>query len=144
MVEPIRRGMNAAGRAAGEVDIAGCLWLSLAEKRREAADTLRPIVAYFGPYLEEAALQTIGLSQADFAPLKELIARKEDEAAAAAVSEAMLRLAIVGNPNDVIERLEMLQTEGVSQANLGGPLGPDPAAAIRLMGERVIPHFRST
>ncbi len=144
MVGPIRRGIEEAGRATEEVDIAGCLWLSLAEERREAADTLRPIVAYFGPYLEEQALQTIGLSQSDFAPIKDRIARKDDEAAAAAVTEAMLRLAIVGDPNDVMKRLEMLQAEGVTQANLGGPLGPDPAAAIRLMGERVIPHFRST
>jgi len=26
--------------------------------------------------------------------------------------------------------------------SIGGPLGPDPAAAIRLIGEQVIPYFR--
>ena len=54
----------------------------------------------------------------------------------------MLRVGIGGTPEDVIARIEYLVGQGVNEINLGGPLGPDPAAAIRLMGEQVIPHFR--
>ena len=54
----------------------------------------------------------------------------------------MLRLALVGTPPDLIERIEQLEADGITQVNLGGPLGPDPVEAIRLMGKKVIPHFR--
>jgi len=33
---------------------------------------------------------------------------------------------------------------GITQVNLGGPIGPDPAEAIRLMGEHVIPYFQAS
>ncbi len=55
----------------------------------------------------------------------------------------MLQLAIVGTPQDVIKQIEYLAEQGITQVNLGGPLGPDPAEAIRLMGEKVIPYFGS-
>ena len=71
MVSAIRRGMTPAGRPEGSVDIAGCGRFSIAEDVRAAQDVIRPIAAYFGPYLEEEALGTIGLSVKDFAPVKE-------------------------------------------------------------------------
>jgi 5,10-methylenetetrahydromethanopterin reductase len=58
------------------------------------------------------------------------------------VTDDMLRLAIVGSPEDAIAAIEGLADAGVTQVCLGGPLGPDPAEAVRLVGERVIPAFR--
>jgi 5,10-methylenetetrahydromethanopterin reductase len=100
------------------------------------------MAAYFGPYLEEDALATVGLSRADFAPLKALTEAGELDHAAAAVTDRMLRLAIVGTPSDVVARIAALGEAGITQVNLGGPLGPDPDDAIRLVGRDVIPHFR--
>jgi alkanesulfonate monooxygenase SsuD/methylene tetrahydromethanopterin reductase-like flavin-dependent oxidoreductase (luciferase family) len=54
----------------------------------------------------------------------------------------MLRLGIVGTPDDVIRNIEKLADLGINEINLGGPLGPDPITTIRLMGKHVIPHFR--
>jgi 5,10-methylenetetrahydromethanopterin reductase len=53
-----------------------------------------------------------------------------------------MQLAITGSPRDAIAKIEMLADAGVTQVSVGGPLGPDPAATIRLMGEQVIPYFR--
>jgi len=53
----------------------------------------------------------------------------------------MTDLAIRGTPEDVIQRIETVADMGITQINLGGPLGPDPVEAIRLMGEKVIPYF---
>lgn len=144
MVERVHAGARAAGRDPGEIDIAGCAWLSLAEDPAAATERLRPLIAYFGPYLEEPSLATIGLGQADFAPLKRLAGANRLAKATAAVTPAMLRLGIVGTPDDVVRAIERLIAAGITQVNLGGPLGPDPEAAIRLMGERVIPRFRSS
>lgn len=142
MVPAIMHGAQEAGREPGEVDIAGCAWLSLSETRTEATEVLRRMVSYFGPYLEEPALQTAGLRRADFTEQRVLIEQGRYEEAAASVTDEMFRLAIAGTPGEVIAQIELLAELGITQVNLGGPIGPDPAEAIRLMGERVIPYFR--
>lgn len=55
---------------------------------------------------------------------------------------AARRIGLSGTPADVIGRIEYMAERGVTEIDLGGPLGPDPAAAIRLMGEAVISWFR--
>ena len=142
MVSAITAGALDAGRDPADVDIAGCAWLSLAENRSEATDVLRQMVSYFGPYLEAPALAAIGLTPKDFQPLGRLVDAGRYEEAASLVSDQMTDLAIRGTPDDVIRRIETIADMGITQISLGGPLGPDPDAAIRLMGERVIPYFK--
>jgi 5,10-methylenetetrahydromethanopterin reductase len=100
------------------------------------------MIATFGPYLEERALSSIGLSRSDFAPVRQLVESGQLEAAAAAVTAPMLRLALAGTPDQVAERIAALADSGVTQISLGGPLGPNPGEAIRLLGELVIPALR--
>ena len=142
MVSNIRRGLARSGHAGSDYVISGCAWLSLSESRQQAADIMRKMVAYFGPYLEEPALNSIGLSVADMRPLGELIEAGDYEAAWTRVTPEMIRLGITGTPIDVIEQVERLAEMGIDEVSLGGPLGPDPEKAIALMGDRVIPHFR--
>jgi 5,10-methylenetetrahydromethanopterin reductase len=142
MAAQIRAGAERAGRDPSEVDVAGCAWLSVSADAGEAAAILRPMVAYFGPHLEAHALAEIGLAPEDFAPLRSLVDAGALDAAAAAVTEPMLGLALVGTPAQVVGQIEQLAADGITQVNLGGPLGPDPEEAIRLIGRRVIPHFR--
>ena len=143
MVKEITAGARAAGRNPADVDIAGCGWLSLAENRGEATKVLRKMISYFGPYLEAPALATIGLVPEDFQGISELVEAGKYDEAAAQVTDQMTDLAIRGTPQDVIRRIESIAAMGITQVSLGGPLGPDPAAAIRLMGEQVMPYFRS-
>jgi 5,10-methylenetetrahydromethanopterin reductase len=142
MVPAVTQGAIAAGRDPGAVDISGCAWLSLSADPSGPTDVLRDMVAYFGWALEAPALETIGLTPADFAPIKALIDAGEYGRAREQVTDQMCRLAISGTPKQVIAQIEKLAGLGITQVNLGGPLGPDPAEAIRLMGEEVIPWFR--
>ena len=142
MVEHIRRGAAAAHRPMDRFVISGCAWLSLSETRQAAAAAMKKMVAYFGPYLEEPALNMVGLSVRDMLPLKERVTAGDYEGAWSLVTEPMLRIGITGTPEDVIRRIEILHKQGINEINLGGPLGPDPAEAIRLMGSKVIPYFR--
>lgn len=141
IVPVIQRGILGADRALSEVDVAGCVWVSVAAERSEAAATLRPMVSYFGPYLEDTTLAPIGLSAADFDPIRKLHTQQRSDEADTLVTDQMLRLAIVGTPADLIDRFEVLSGIGVTQVNVGGPLGPEPAEAIALIGSQVIPHF---
>lgn len=142
MVPPILRGLEQNPRARKDFVISGCAWLSLSATREAAAADMRKMVAYFGPYFEDECLAHIGLSRADMQPLKALVEKRDYASARNAVTDDMLRLGIVGSPKDVIREIEMLAELGIDEVNLGGPLGPDPLEAIRLMGSHVIPHFR--
>ena len=143
MVERIHNGAHRARRDPGEIDICGCAWFSIsADGRGTVTESLRDIVAYFGPYFEDEALATIGLRHADFEEIGALIAAKQYEAARERVTPEMLRLAVVGTPRDAIGKIEMLAEAGITQVSVGGPLGPDPREAIRLFGYEIIPYFR--
>ncbi len=143
MVSNIRRGLARSGRDGSDFVISGCAWLSLSESRQTAADTMRKMIACFGPFLEEPALNCIGLSVTDMRPLGELVEAGEYEAAWNKVTPEMFRLGITGTPADVIRQVERLADMGIDEVSLGGPLGPDPEKAIALMGSRVIPHFKN-
>jgi len=142
MVAAIHAGATSANRKPEEVAIHGCGWLSISENREAAAHIMRDMIAYFGPHLEEHALESIGVSMADMEPLRELILEKRYEEAHAAVSDNMLDLGMVGTPSDIIQHVEELAEAGITEIGFGGPLGPDIKEAIRLMGEKVIPYFR--
>ncbi|MBB5959739.1 5,10-methylenetetrahydromethanopterin reductase [Saccharothrix tamanrassetensis] len=135
----VHAGAAAAGRDPSEVDIAGCVWVSVADDPTVAGDLIRPTIAFFGPYLSDRELAVVGLGSADFAPVTAAMRADGVEAAAELVTDDMLRLAVVGTPAEVVARLRRLVAAGVTQLSIGGPLGPDPGAAIRLLGEQVLP-----
>jgi 5,10-methylenetetrahydromethanopterin reductase len=142
LVDEVRTGARAAGRNPDEQELIACAWLSLSEDGLGADEALRPMIATFAPYLEERALSSIGLSGSDFAPLRRLVESGRLEEAAAAVTPPMFLLGLAGTPDQVAGRLAGLADAGVTQISLGGPLGPNPGEAIRLLGELVIPALR--
>jgi len=143
MVSQITSGIQRAARPRSSHTISGCAWLSLSESQREANKIMRRMVAYFGPYLEEPALNAVGLSREDMRPLGELIKAGAYDEACEQVSPDMIRLGICGTPADIIGQIEKLAAMGVDEVSLGGPLGPEAEEAIRLMGKAVIPYFRN-
>jgi 5,10-methylenetetrahydromethanopterin reductase len=142
MVGAIQEGLRKAGRKSADIDIAGCAWFSVSESRLAAQDSIRKIIAYFGPYLEEEALNSIGLSHADFSRIKKYVTQGRYAEAEALVNDQMLGLAVVGTPKQIIPKIELLIDSGITQIAVGGPLGPDPAKTIQLLGDHVLPHFR--
>ena len=70
-----------------------------------------------------------------------MMVERNEEKAIGLVDEQMLRIGIVGQPSDVIERLEPLVAAGATHLSFGPPLGPDPEDAVRLLGA-VIEHFK--
>jgi 5,10-methylenetetrahydromethanopterin reductase len=142
MAGAIEEGIRKAGRKLADIDIAGCAWFSVSESRLSAQDSIRKIIAYFGPYLEEEALNCIGLSRADFSKIKKCVAQGRYAEAEALVNDQMLGLAVVGTPEQIIPKIELLIESGITQIAVGGPLGPDPEKTIQLLGDQVLPHFR--
>jgi 5,10-methylenetetrahydromethanopterin reductase len=124
------------------LDFAACIWVSLAADREEAKRPLAQKIAYYGASLSPLILAQLALTVEDFAPIQQALNVERDEAKAMAmVDERMMRIGIVGQPSDVIARLEPLVAAGAQHLSFGPPLGPDPLAAVALLGQ-VIAHFR--
>ncbi|HEX3722440.1 MAG TPA: LLM class flavin-dependent oxidoreductase [Nitrolancea sp.] len=139
----IAEGAAGVGRALSEIDIAACVWCSISDDRAAAETVLKDKIAYYGHALSPLIWQRLGLTQDDFRPIEQaLMVERNPEKARALVDERMLRIGIVGTPQDLIDRLENLVRLGVKHLSFGPPLGPDPAGAIEAIGRIVIPHFR--
>jgi 5,10-methylenetetrahydromethanopterin reductase len=142
-VKKISEGAKKAGKDPSEVDIAGCVWVSIAKDRESAkTDPLKELIAYFGPLLGVKGLAAVGLSHEQFAPVHEEFKKSGIKSAIKLVNDKMLNLAIYGSSEDCITRLEKLEKDGVNQVLLGAPLGPNPKESVNLIGEKIIPHFR--
>ena len=142
LARDIHDGAAAAGRNTDDVEIIACAWLSIGAEGGRATERLRRMVATFGPYLEKRALATLGLVPADFAEIRRSMDAGKLDDAAAAVTPAMLRLALVGTAEEAAERILALGEAGVTNVSLGGALGDDPRKAIRLVGEIIAPAVR--
>jgi alkanesulfonate monooxygenase SsuD/methylene tetrahydromethanopterin reductase-like flavin-dependent oxidoreductase (luciferase family) len=66
-VKKIGEGAKKAGKDLKDVEIAGCIWMSVAKSREETiTPTLNELIAYFGPLLGEKGLGSVGLSHDQF------------------------------------------------------------------------------
>lgn len=140
-IESISIGARRADRDVREIDISGCVWFSLSNDTDMAKEALRELIAYYGPHLAPVMIEEIGLNTADFDPIEDAIRRSDFETAKALVTERMMRLAIFGSPEQCIQRLEELEKTGVTQVNIGPPLGPRPEEAIETIGSKIIQYF---
>lgn len=139
----IQQGAAAASRPLDQIDIAACIWCSIAADRQAAEAVLKDKIAYYGHALGPLIYQRLGLTREDFAPLRQAVVVEQDPAKARSlVTPAMLRIGVAGTAADLIPRLENLAAMGVKHLSFGPPLGPDPAVAIEILGREVLPHFR--
>ena len=71
-------------------------------------------------------------------------ARGDFQTVAELIPDAVLdRLAFAGTPADLTRQVEDLSRAGVTRVEFGTPHGLDAVAGIRLLGEQVLPSFRS-
>lgn len=139
----IRAGADRAGRSLDNIDVAACIWCSVASDRATAEAPLKDKIAYYGHALSPTIWARLGVTREDFTPIEHAIMTERDpQRARDLVTDKMLAIGIAGTPHDLIARLETLRDRGVRHLSFGPPLGPDILAAIEIIGREVIPHFR--
>ncbi len=140
--ERVQAGAARAGRDLQHFDLAACVWWSVADTRPAAEDALRYLVAYYGPSLRAETLAPIGLTPEDFAPVRAAWAAGDMQRAMQLLTPNMFRLAIYGDAEAMTARLRWLAERGVTQINIGPPLGPDPEQALRITAAAVFDSLR--
>jgi 5,10-methylenetetrahydromethanopterin reductase len=137
----IREGLLAAGRSEEAFDLPACFWVSISPDGDAGRAALANKLAYYGPSISATLLAAVGLTPEDFGPAAELAQRGED--ASALIDDRMLSLGIAGSADDVVRRCRALQALGADHLSFGPPLGPDPLAAVRVLGSEVLPALRT-
>jgi len=136
----VHEGLAASGRDPSRFDLPACFWVSVGPDRDAARSALGNKLAYYGPSISAPLLAESGLRPADFEAAAELAHQGSD--AMDLVDERMLALGIAGDPSEVVARCRGLQRMGGTHLSFGPPLGSDPVAAVRLLGEQVLPQLR--
>ena len=142
--ELVAAGAEKAGRSLADLDMPACVWLALDEDREKADRALALKLAYYGAAFSPYLLSRAGLVQEDFTPALDALREGDEDAAVRAITPQMLSLGISGDPDAVVQRCRELQARGATHLSFGPPLGPDPVAAIELLGRRVLPQLRRT
>jgi 5,10-methylenetetrahydromethanopterin reductase len=141
----VQEGAAKAKRDPNTLDLAACIWVSVAEDREAAEQALRAKIAYYGHALSDLILARLGLTRADFVEIEHAVQHDHDlERAKALVTPAMLQIGMVGSGRDLLPRLEGLIQAGAHHLSFGPPLGPDPYEALRVLGREVLPALRDT
>jgi 5,10-methylenetetrahydromethanopterin reductase len=138
----IRSGATAAERDLSAIDVAACIWCSVASDRQAAERALREKIAYYGHALSGRILARLGVARAEFEPIERaMMVDRDPERAMAMVTPQMMRIGVVGSAEDLIPRLEGLVAAGARHLSFGPPLGPDPFEAMDVLGRHVLPRF---
>ncbi|TFF95833.1 5,10-methylenetetrahydromethanopterin reductase [Candidatus Thorarchaeota archaeon] len=143
-VETIREGAEKAGRTLQELDIGAYTACSVADSLEEASSgMIRVVVAYIVAGAPESVLLRHELELDRCKDIKEALAKGNYGNAQQLVSDQMIEaFAIVGRPDDCVQRIKELIDTGVTHFIAGSPIGPDKIKAIKILGQKVIPHFR--
>ena len=130
----IGRDPPQVGIVAGAVTVVDEDWQEAERLARREVAMYLPVVLQLDPTLQVEPDEVAAFEQA-----------KESgdlEAAAEAISTSTLhKLACFGTPEEIIKQVEAFAQVGVKRVEFGTPHGRDEAAAIRLLGERVLPYF---
>jgi 5,10-methylenetetrahydromethanopterin reductase len=104
-------------------------------RAREEAALYFPVVAGLDP--------TLGVPPALVGEVRALVDAGDRRAAAALIPDALLdRLAFSGTPEQVVRQAEALYAAGAHRVEFGTPQGLTTEGGVRLLCERVVPHFR--
>lgn len=124
----VAEGAGIAGRDVQSIDVAACIWCSIADDGERARAALAEKIAYYGPSFSPDLLARAGLRVSDFG--------------GGAITPQMLSLGNAGGPADVAAACARLIADGARHVSFGPPLGPDPEEAIRVLAREVIPALR--
>ena len=135
-----------AGRATDACGLVLGPLTAIAEDRAAAEACARQTLVFYLPYLAPMP-QFLGMEDELLLRISARQAAGDLAGAAALIPDATLgEFALFGTPQDVIADIERLAAEApITRVEFGMPHGPDGSAiALRLLGERVLPHFASS
>lgn len=142
MREYITRGARRAGRDPAEIDIVVGAVTVVSDDAADAEAIARREVALYVPVVGPLDPTLSDAERAEIAAVEEAHDAGDTDAAIRRLStETLRKFTCFGTPHDIIEQVERLEAAGAARVEFGTPHGPDKTAAIRQLGEQVLPRF---
>ncbi|MFN8224976.1 MAG: LLM class flavin-dependent oxidoreductase [Gaiellales bacterium] len=140
----LERGAASAGRDVADLDVAACIWCSIADDGGVARRLLARQIALYSGSLSPDALRENDLDPDEFRHVQSIVdeGRLDDAIDATLASPAMMRLGIAGEPAAVTDACAELLAAGLRHISFGPPLGADAFTALEALGEHVLPALR--
>ena len=139
----VATGLARAGRDPAGFDLAACVWCSIDPDGERAERALAGKIAYYGSSFSPYLMERAGIARQEFGPIQAAMNAGEVGRAVSLVTPAMLKLGIAGDAAALTSRCQTLVDQGAHHLSFGPPLGPDPLAAVRLLGTEVLPALRT-
>ena len=144
----IAEGERTANRPAGSTGVVLGAVTVVDEDRQQARAAARRAVALYLPVV--APLDpTLTVEPELIHRIRDAVRANRPEDAAPLISDELLdRFALAGRPSDIVAHAEAIYVAGARRIEFGTPhgCGSNPAPAIRLLGEKVLPalaHWRT-
>jgi 5,10-methylenetetrahydromethanopterin reductase len=140
--EHIGAGEQRAGRPVGTVQLCVGPLSSISEDGAAAKAAARGTLAVYLPYLSPMP-ESVGIEPEELQRVKAAADQGDYEGAAAQLSDLSVdSFSLSGTPDDFVRAIETLLDQiQVDRIEFGTHHSPKEAEAIRLLGERVLPHF---
>jgi 5,10-methylenetetrahydromethanopterin reductase len=137
----VASGALDAGRDPATLDLASNVLLSVDRNPRAARDAVRGVLAYYLNRVEAVVRSTSGADPEEVAAVSRAVQTDGIEAGARLISDGLVDVfAAAGDPDHVAQRLQAYVAAGLRGVLAWHVLGPDPAAALRLLVEDVWPR----
>ncbi len=135
-VRYVEEGLERSGRSIDKIDIAVCTCFSVDEDRNEAIEAAKPIIAYILSGMSKESVEKIGMDYSKVEKIRYEISRGNILEACKIINEEDVnKLAIVGTPEECLNKIEKIVKIGVRHIILGSPLGKDKKKAISHISE---------
>jgi 5,10-methylenetetrahydromethanopterin reductase len=141
-VKEIRCGLDEAGKAPSQFDIAAYTSFSVSADPAEAAKLARPVVAFIAAASPDPLLERHRIPPERVQVIKEALAKGQFKEAFKSVNDELLDVfSITGTPAQCTEKISRIIKEGVSQLVIGSPIGVNKIKTIESIGSEIMPQF---
>ncbi len=143
-VNCVKEGILEIGKQFSELDVAAYTSFSIHEDLKKATKAAVPVVAFIVAGSPSQVLERHEIDLRKAEEIREALKANDWSRAFGAVSSVMVEaFSVCGTPHMCIERISQLLKSGISQFVVGSPIGPKVEAAINLVSEKIIPHFKT-
>lgn len=143
MLRYVKEGAKKGGREISDLEVAVATPFSVSEDVEEVKRLAKPIVARVVAGRSNRSLEEYSLDLKSVVRIRDALLKGTRDELPSLVTEDMLELfSIYGTPEQCIERIGRLFSLGVNSFFAVLPIGSNMEASIRLVGRKVLPHFR--
>jgi len=141
-VNCVKEGINEAGKNRSDVDVAAYTSFSVHEDIKKASKAAVPVVSFIVAGSPPQLLERHGIDVKKAEEIKEALKANDWGKAFGGVTPEMISaFSVCGTPDMCIERITELSKSGISQFVVGSPIGANVREAIKLISQKIVPHF---